>query len=402
MGRGEAVVVENIMYFVLGLLLAGLLALMILPAVWRRAVRLTKKRIEAATPMTMAEFRADKDQLRAEFALATRRLEMNVEALRRRLSDQVRDINRKKSELGGIKGERDSHLAIVRDLEEREGELRRRVLELEKESADLSQKLRMRDREYTDKVNQLEAAREALRVKAPRQIEVDGKPLTGDYNKDMEGLLHKLDVERKRADFLEMQNRSLLGQLESHGERTASASAAAAQLRTALVQHQDEEDRAKAELLEAEARIADAENRVSQLLQETSRVVETGEEQRDQLLAEKLRLEAEMDGLRAKVEDVEGTIMADWDSDRIEQSHLREKLNDIAADVSRLVYAVEGNGPVDTEESLFDRVQRFADDGLGVDERPVTVRRQPDRPTPAGDGPVSDRMAALREIQGRS
>ncbi len=64
--------IENIMYFVLGLLVsAGLVALTIMPAVWRRAVRLTKKRIEAATPMTMAEFRADKDQLRAEFALST-------------------------------------------------------------------------------------------------------------------------------------------------------------------------------------------------------------------------------------------------------------------------------------------------------------------------------------------
>src|SRR3954466_12409058 len=123
--------IENIMYFALGLLVAGLLALIIMPAVWRRAVRLTKKRIEAATPMTMAEFRADKDQLRAEFALSTRRLEMNVEALRRRLADQLRDINRKKNELGGIKGERDNHLQIVRELEEREAEARRRVLELE-------------------------------------------------------------------------------------------------------------------------------------------------------------------------------------------------------------------------------------------------------------------------------
>ena len=42
--------IENIMYFVLGLLVAGLAALIVLPAVWRRAVRLTKKRIEAARP----------------------------------------------------------------------------------------------------------------------------------------------------------------------------------------------------------------------------------------------------------------------------------------------------------------------------------------------------------------
>src|SRR6218665_1080040 len=122
--------IENIMYFALGLLLASLVALAILPAIWRRAVRLTKKRIEAATPITMAEFRADKDQLRAEFALSTRRLEMNVEALRRRLSDQLRDINRKRTEVGAIKGERDNHLQIVRELEEREAEARRPILEL--------------------------------------------------------------------------------------------------------------------------------------------------------------------------------------------------------------------------------------------------------------------------------
>ena len=140
--------IENIMYFALGALAASLLALAILPAVWRRAVRLTKKRIEAATPITMAEFRADKDQLRAEFALSTRRLEMNVEALRRRLSEQLRDINRKRSEVGAIKGERDTHLQQMRELEEREAELRRRILDLEKESADLTQRLRMRDQRH--------------------------------------------------------------------------------------------------------------------------------------------------------------------------------------------------------------------------------------------------------------
>src|SRR6478672_5727161 len=141
--------IENIMYFALGGLAASLLALAILPAVWRRAVRLTKKRIEAATPITMSEFRADKDQLRAEFALSTRRLEMNVEPLR------------------------------------------------------------MRDREYADKVTQLETAREALRGKTPRSIDVDGKALSGDYNTDMDVLLQKLETERKRAGFLETQNRSL-------------------------------------------------------------------------------------------------------------------------------------------------------------------------------------------------
>ncbi len=387
--------IENIMYFALGLLVASLVALAVLPAVWRRAVRLTKKRIEAATPITMAEFRADKDQLRAEFALSTRRLEMNVEALRRRLSDQLSDINRKRSEVGAIRGERESQLQQLRELEEREAELRRRILDLEKEGADLAQRLRMRDREYADKSAQLETAREALRGKTPRSIDVDGKALSGDYNTDMDVLLAKLDAERKRAGFLETQNRSLIGQIESADKRSADAAAAAAELRASLARKDDTATETQNALIDAEARIADAENRMGIALADTARVVETVDGQREQLLAEKLAIEDELERLRTKVLTVEATVMADWDSDRVEQAHLRERLNDIASEVSRLVYAVEGEVP-DSDDTLLERVQKYAGEDL--------TEAAPDHraPEPASTSAVSDRLAALRDIQSRN
>ena len=388
--------IENIMYFALGLLVAGLLALIIMPAVWRRAVRLTKKRIEAATPITMAEFRADKDQLRAEFALSTRRLEMNVEALRRRLSEQLRDINRKRSEVGAIKGERDTHLTQMRELEEREAELRRRILDLEKEGADLSQRLRMRDREYADKVSQLESAREALRGKTPRSIDVDGRSLSGDYNTDMDELLGKLEAERKRAAFLETQNRSLIAQIDAADRRANDTAAAAAELRASLAKKDDRATANQNELIDAEARIASAEQRVGMVLADTARLVDQADGQREQMLAEKLAIEDELAQLRTKVLTVEATIMADWDSERIEQSHLREKLNDIASEVSRLVYAVEGEVP-DSDESLLERVQKYSDDMALSSERIV----EPRAPEPVGASAVSDRMAALRDLQNR-
>jgi chromosome segregation ATPase len=389
-------IIENIMYFVLGLLAAGLIALIVLPAVWRRAVRLTKKRIEAATPMTMAEFRADKDQLRAEFALSTRRLEMNVEALRRRLADQLRDVNRKKSELSGIKGERDNHLQIVRELEEREAEARRRILELEKQGADLAQKLRMRDRELTEKVSQLDAARESLRGTTPRAFAIDGKSLSGDYNTDIDELLGYLETEKKRSDFLETQNRSLLEQLESANKGLTQVQAESMNFRQQLAERDDSATAEQSELADAEARIADAESRVSTLLAETAKVVDDGERQRGQLLADKLSLEDEMEQLRAKVASVEETVMADWDSERIEQSHLRERLNDIASDVSRIVYALESNDPVDEEESLAARMQKFVDAEEAVE--PV-LGPNARRGTPAEGQAVSDRLKALREMQ---
>ena len=388
--------IENIMYFALGLLVAGLLALIVMPAVWRRAVRLTKKRIEAATPITMAEFRADKDQLRAEFALSTRRLEMNVEALRRRLSEQLRDINRKRSEVGAIKGERDTHLTQMRELEEREAELRRRILDLEKEGADLSQRLRMRDREYAEKASQLESAREALRGKTPRSIDIDGRSLSGDYNTDMDQLLGKLEAERKRGAFLETQNRSLIAQIDAADRRANETAAAAAELRASLAKKDDRATANQNELIDAEARIASAEQRVGTVLADTARLVDQADGQREQMLAEKLAIEDELAQLRTKVLTVEATIMADWDSERIEQSHLREKLNDIASEVSRLVYAVEGEVP-DSDESLLERVHKYTDDMALSSERIV----EPRVPEPVGASAVSDRMAALRDLQNR-
>ena len=83
--------VEPIMFFGLGFLAASLLGLVIVPFVHGRAVRLTVRRLEAATPLSMEEIQADKDQLRAEFAMSTRRLEMSVEQLKNKTTSQLAD-----------------------------------------------------------------------------------------------------------------------------------------------------------------------------------------------------------------------------------------------------------------------------------------------------------------------
>ncbi|RYE60624.1 MAG: hypothetical protein EOP20_01985, partial [Hyphomicrobiales bacterium] len=200
--------IENMMYFALGLLVAGLLALIIMPAVWKRAVRLTKRRIEAATPITLSEFRADKDQLRAEFALSTRRLEMNVEALRKRLAEQLGDVNQKRTDLGALKAEREKHMAVVGELEARQVDLRARILELEKDGTDLAQRLRMRDRDVETRQSEIEDLRMNLRGGLPAATSLEGITLSGNYEEDLDSVTAALAIERKRASFLEEQARS--------------------------------------------------------------------------------------------------------------------------------------------------------------------------------------------------
>src|ERR1700752_4421464 len=97
--------VEPAMYFGIGFLAAALFALLFVPLVHNRAVRLTMRRLEAATPLTIAEIRADKDQLGAEFALSTRRLEMSVEQLKTKTTAQLAELGKKADAINQLKKE---------------------------------------------------------------------------------------------------------------------------------------------------------------------------------------------------------------------------------------------------------------------------------------------------------
>jgi chromosome segregation ATPase len=95
--------IDWIMNFGTGFLAATLLGLLFLPAVHNRAVRLTMRRLEASTPTSLAEIRADKDQLRAEFAVSTRRLEMKIEKLKAQTTAQLTELGKKAGSINQLK-----------------------------------------------------------------------------------------------------------------------------------------------------------------------------------------------------------------------------------------------------------------------------------------------------------
>src|SRR5512135_271608 len=127
--------VEPIMYLAIGFLLSMLVGLMIVPLVHNRAVRLTTRRLEAATPLSMAEIQADKDQLRAEFAMSTRRLEMSVDQLKNRTTSQLAELGKKGDAINRLKVELGEKSATIFALEARDKSLRDQLRTTEEEVA---------------------------------------------------------------------------------------------------------------------------------------------------------------------------------------------------------------------------------------------------------------------------
>lgn len=115
---------ESGLIFILGFLGAVLLALMIAPAIWRRAVVLTRHRIESSVPLTMSEILADKDRLRAEFAMSTRRLELNMESLKEQAAEQLIELNRKRDEMLSLEGDNAEMSLRIVELETQVTQLR--------------------------------------------------------------------------------------------------------------------------------------------------------------------------------------------------------------------------------------------------------------------------------------
>src|SRR3974390_912907 len=155
--------IEMSMYVGTGFLLASLSMLAILPLVHNRAVRLTTRRMEGCIPSSMAEILADKDLLRAEFSMSTRRLETEIERLSTKNAGQLAELGRKGDAINRLKRE----LSALRDeIRPTEKELAINVAALEQAKRALfanESELGWRKQELTD----------SLALAESRKIETD-------------------------------------------------------------------------------------------------------------------------------------------------------------------------------------------------------------------------------------
>lgn len=115
---------QSLMLVALGILLASLVVIAILPAYRRRVQRLTGDEIRRSVPLTEAEIRADKDRLRAQYAIRVHKLEAEGEQLKLSAARQRIEMNRRDARITELQ---DAHETLKAALEENVNA--RRVLE---------------------------------------------------------------------------------------------------------------------------------------------------------------------------------------------------------------------------------------------------------------------------------
>ena len=374
--------IEPVMYFGIGFLVAALVGLLFVPLVHNRAVRLTMRRVEAATPMSITEIRADKDQLRAQFAMSTRRLEMSVEHMKAKTTTQLAELGKKTDAINQLKKELGDKTATIFSLEARDKTLRDQLRATEQEFELKSSSLREAERALADKEAELvkliaELGEHSILADSQRvelaalrtQVETL-KFSVGDYERTVSEIEHRLAREREDAAAATTALTAARSELETLGkhteelERQLMVQTSQTEVLNRRVQELEtrltdqgrvlaERDYEVAGLRKTEAELrkmeADLRSELAALGSRSSTAVEKFRADISQLEAQLAAAIDERTVLQREMAAMKREAESSWASERVENALLRERINDVAAEVARLTAVLEGpDSPIDS------------------------------------------------------
>jgi chromosome segregation ATPase len=418
--------IEPIMYLAIGFLLAMLLGLMILPLVHNRAVRLTTRRMEAATPLSMAEIQADKDQLRAEFAMSARRLEMSVDKLKHQTTSQLAELGKKTDAINRMKLELGEKNATIFSLEAREKAMKDQQRATEEEFTTKTEALRQAERALSDKQGELSKLNSELTDRSSmaesRKVELAAlnaqvaglKGRVGDAEKEFAATQTRLEQERGQSEAATRDLTEARGLVENLSQRVTD-------LDRQLVAQVKEAELLSNRVNDLETRLAtqgkllaERDYETSQLRQARDAADRTIKELRDELAQtssgslpalDKLKTEKavveeqlraardERTKLQRDINAIQQQAESAWATERMENALLRERINDIAAEVAKLAMQLEGpNSPI---EALLAAEPAKASNG-------TTVNGAASSNMGEGGGTLAERIRALQSHASRA
>jgi chromosome segregation ATPase len=369
----------------------------------------------------MAEIQADKDQLRAEFAMSTRRLELSVEQMKAKTTSQLAELGKKTDAINRLKVELGEKTAAVFSLEAREKALKDQLQATEAEHSVKIGALREAERQLADK--QAELARLAADLDS-RAVDADSqrvevvalraqvealKDRVNSHERDAQEIGSRLERERKAATSASSELEDERSKAEKLGDRVM-------QLERALVAQTTETEVLGRRVQELESRLADqmrvlsereyectqlrdkiaaAQKIEADLRGELATAANRGRSTADNIAKEKALIEdqlnqskAERSKLQQEIANMKREAEQTWAAERVENALLRERINDIAAEIARLTVALEGkDSPVEA---------MLAGDAAAAAPRAVNGERK-SAPSPGeGKGSLADRIRALQ------
>ncbi|MDI4658742.1 hypothetical protein [Xanthobacter autotrophicus] len=324
--------IEQIMYFTLGVLIATLVALLVLPAVWHRAVRLTTKRVEAAVPISIFEVQADKDQQRAFFALNQRRLELQTDAMRETITAYAATIETQRQRTFALEGALKTLQAQLALFTATGAERDVLLGETQDQLADRTAAVARLEDELAARTSAL-AALEA----AHHTLESDAQALAATLATREATLVS----ERERIAALETEAGDLRARLADTTRRLEETSAALASERSAAIE-------AKGVAAEAATRLSTdlAEVQAALALKATESdgrrdVIATLEAERDRLAGLLTITERDLDANRAVVHAFEQRRASEFAADEGENRRLADTLHMLKADHALMEQAIQ-------------------------------------------------------------
>jgi chromosome segregation ATPase len=420
--------IEPIMYLAIGFLVSMLCGLMIVPLVHNRAVRLTTRRLEAATPLSMAEIQADKDQLRAEFAMSARRLEMNVEQLKNKTTSQLAELGKKTDAINRMRVELGEKNATIFALEAREKAMKEQLRATEEEFGAKTEALRSAELALTEKQSDLSKLNGELSDRVmladSRQVELvavraqiqELKGRVGDAEKEYAATHTRLTQERRDSESVTRELSEARGRVENLNQRLTD-------LDRQLIVQVKEAEMLSTRVNDLEGRLATqgkllaerdfentqlrkandaAERKVKELSDEINLTSSGKWPALEKLMTEKAAVEEQLRAARDERAKLQRDINAmqqqaesSWATERMENALLRERINDIAAEVAKLAMQLEGpNSPIEAMLASEPAMPARAINGTGVAHGATSA--------PPQGGTLAERIRALQSHASRA
>lgn len=116
--------IETVLIFLAGMLTAGLGALLLMPAINSRAVRLYRRRLDQQLPRSVAEMAAAKDAIRAEMAARMARIEIELDTARQAVATAELQSSEDRRLARALEAEKAAFEAAIADYEKRLEEAR--------------------------------------------------------------------------------------------------------------------------------------------------------------------------------------------------------------------------------------------------------------------------------------